>query len=444
MHLSVSKMTLAPSSMLPWFRDRRFWAVASIILLGRLAWAAYWGVLLEIDSLGYLELQATLSHPPLYAVFCALLLRIVDSLEAVILGQCLVYSLAAALFLQRHVVAAPRRYWLALALALEPLSGKLACTVMAETLFLSLLIVALALLPPMLAADRRRWQVTALAIGLLLGAAYLTRYAAPVFGLAIVGWLAMRGLPWRRVVVAALLILLGFQAAILPLRLYYQVNFGTLAFNGFSSLSVWNTAAYLYTAAKLEPQNDFERSLTSLPSAKFELYETWHTNQIFHDSCAYVRYTLGMPTAEKLAAARAAGQLGWRLLAGAPLRHMQDFVLPNIIRPFSKTDTLYANLLPPRIQHGLHYQPHQMHIYYPAIGWVYFALLLAGSIGYFQRRKTAPAIVGALLLSCWLYLAGIAVLTVIFLRFVYLLGPLILLILGLLGENASRAQSSSR
>ncbi|MBL0018494.1 MAG: hypothetical protein IPP17_19160 [Bacteroidetes bacterium] len=42
-----------------------------------------------------------------------------------------------------------------------------------------------------------------------------------------------------------------------------------------------------------------------------------------------------------------------------------------------------------------------------------------------------PAYAGLLLLSCWLYLAGIAGLAVIFLRFVYLLAPIVVLALGI-------------
>jgi hypothetical protein len=423
------------------FRNQRFWVLAGIVFAGRMAWFAYWGVLLEIDSLGYLELQANLSHPPLYSLLNAILLRLVGSLEVVVVGQSLLYGLAASFFLSRFAGMSRSVYALAVALALEPLSGKLACTVMAETLFLSLLLLALGGLPGLLSQARRHWGMAALAVGLLLGLAYLTRYAAPVFGMAWLLWLCWQRLPVKRILLSGVLLVIGFQAAILPLRLYYQVNFGTLEFNGFSGLSIWNTAAYLYPDAEIAPQNDFERYLETMPIAKFALDETWHTNQIFHADCAYARYVQYLGTADKLAAGRAAGRLGWRLLAGAPVRHLRDFVWPNVQRPFSKKDTIYADLLPPLIPYALHYQPYQLHVYSPVGWWIAFALLLGTTVAYVARRKTAPPIVGALLLSCWLYLAGIALLTVVFLRFVYLLGPLIVLAAGLLWTH--RPQSSS-
>lgn len=436
-------MKLLPTTLLHFLQDRRLWVLAAIIFAGRMLWFVYWGVLLEIDSLGYLELQANLSHPPLYSVFNAILLRLVDSLEIVVVGQALLYAWAASLFLRRHVADGKWATGLAIALALEPLSGKLCSTVMAETLFLSLLLLIFAALPSLLGTQRRHWITTALLIGGLLGLAYLTRYAAPVFGVAIGLWLMGQRLGLRKLLLTALLMLIGFQAAILPLRAYYRANFGTWQFNGFSGLSVWNTAAYLYPDTDLPADNDFERFLGTMPRDKFALYETWHTNQIFHDSCAYERYTRGMDTAGKLAAARAAGSLGWRLLSGAPTRHITNFVWPNVQRPFTKTDTLYADLLPPLIDHGLHYQPHQIHIYHPSWWWIAFSVLILATSLHAARRRHSPAIVGALLISCWLYLAGIAVLTVIFLRFVYLLGPLLVLALGLASIRSTHSTTNS-
>lgn len=431
------------SKIISVFLDRRFWLLAGIVFLGRMCWFGYWGVLLEIDSLGYLELQANLSHPPLYALFNALLFRVVDSLEFVVVGQAIVYSLSAALLVWRQVGDHKWSFALALALAVEPLSGKLACTVMAETLFLSLILLVFALLPDLLTTEKRFWIVAALLVGILLGLAHLTRYAAPVFGVVVVIWLTMRKLRLGRLLVTGLLIFMGFQVAVFPLRVYYQVNFGTWEFNGFSSLSIWNTAAYLYPGSEPKPKNDFDRYLATLPIAKFDIYETWHTNQIFHDSCAYERYTVGMGTADKLQAAREAGRMGWRLLEGAPLRHLSAFVWPNVRRPFSKTDMIFADLLPPLILHGLHYQPHKIHVYYPVCWWIAFAALVGATGWYALRRKRAPQMVEALLLACWLYLAGIAVMTVIFLRFVYLLGPLILLALGLQIWGKAKPQSET-
>lgn len=418
-------------------RDPRLWVLVGIVLLGRMAYFAYWGVLLEIDSVGYLELQTTLYHPPGYMVLNALLLGMVDSLEVVVVGQSLFYGYAAAIFLWRWVPSARLRLALAVALAAEPLSGKLGCTVMTETLFLALLLLAMAWLPWLTGPETRRWMVAAVAIGLLLGLAYVTRYAAPVFLVALLLWMLMQRRGWRRMLLSGILMVAAFQFAILPLRMYYQVNFGTLRFNAFSDLSLWNSTAYLYpgSEAATDARSAFEQQLRGRPSADFDLYETWHTNQMFHDSCAFQRHVRGMSTAATLAAAREAGRVGQRLLREAPLRHFFSFVVPNVRRPFTKTDTIYADLLPPLIDHGLAYQPFPIHIYHPSWWCICFGSLLIATIGYGLRRKKAPTVILALLLSCWLYLAGIALLAVIFLRFLYVLGPLVVLALGLLASR---------
>jgi hypothetical protein len=434
--------TLLAHILLP-LRNPRFWGLVGIILLGRMGYFAYWGVLLEIDSLGYLELQAAVYHPPGYMVFNAAALAVVDSLEAIVVAQSLLYGFAAAIFLWRWVPKGRLQLGLAIALAVEPLSGKLACTIMAETLFLALLLLALAWLALVQAPEARRWTIGAIMVGLLLGLAYVTRYAAPVFLVALLLWLLGRRLPWRQVAVAALLMGLGYQAAILPLRLYYEANFGTLRFNAFSSLSLWNSTAYLYPAsdARSDPRGGFEQRLVALPAATFAIDETWHTNQMFHDSSAFQRHVRGMGTAATLEAGREAGSLGLRLLRADPLRHLHTFVIPNFLRPFIKTDLIYADRLPPLIAHGLVYQPFPLHRYDPIGWWLCCGGLLVATIGYAVRRKQLPAIVPALLLSCWLYWAGIAVLTVIFLRFLFVMAPLVVVALGLVAgrENPPRS-----
>jgi hypothetical protein len=344
-------------------------------------------------------------------------------------AQCLLYSLTAGLFLWRVVKGARLQLGLALALAVEPCSGKLACTVMTETLFLSLLLLAFMALPQLQETTRKRWIFAAAWLGMMLGLAYMTRYAAPVFLVAVVGGMLLQRLPWKRIGLAAIVMVLTFQLELVPLRLYYYSNFGTLHLNAFSSLSLWNSAAHLYPGSKVQtqPETEFEQYLQGFPAAAFGISETWHTNQMFHDSLAFQRFvkerTLG--TAEILAVARSAGTTGWKLLLSAPGRHVQDFVLPNIARPFHVRDRIYSNLLrfftDVRVAFGKKF----VHDYKPELWWVTFGLLVAATIVQIGYRKRLPAITGFLIVSCWLYLAGIAGLTVIFLRFVYLIAPLI-------------------
>lgn len=414
---------------------RRLGLLVGVVMLGKMGWWLYWGTLLEIDSLGYLHLQATLYHPPLYTVFNWLVMQVGRAVDAVVVAQSLLYSLSVAVWLWRMVQDRRWQLGLAVALALEPCSGKLACTVMAETLFLSLLLLAFVALPALGAARTQRWVFAALWAGLLLGLAYMTRYAAPVFLVAVVGAMFLQRLPWQRILVAALVMLAAFQMELLPLRAYYQHRFDTWRFNAFSDLSLWNTAAYLYPGSPLasQPATDFERYLSALPAADFTLEHTWHTNHIFHDSLAFQRYVREqeMGTGEILAAARSAGHTGRKLLLAAPMRHIQEFVIPNAARPFHVRDRIHSDLLPAHIEARIFRHTRPVHDYVPWAWWGVFALLVGATVLQVVYRKRLPSVAGFLLLACWLYLAGIAGLAVIFLRFVYVLGPLVVLAVGM-------------
>ncbi len=424
-----------PISILELLRMRQTWLVVGLIFLGRMAYFLYWGTLLEIDSLGYLKLQTALYHPPLYSAFNGLAIQIGRSVDAIVVAQSLLYSLSASLLVRKWITTSRFQLLIAILLALEPCSGKLACTVMAETVFLSLLMLAWFALPTLKSENWKRFSLAAICIGFALGLAYQTRYAAPVFVVAVIIWMLTQRLPWRRLALGTGIILLAFQFALLPLRMYYQVRFGTLQTNAFSSLSLWNTSAYLYPDSRIAaaPKTAFERYLICFPAADYALYHTWHTNQMFHDSLAFQRFVKEnhLNTAEIQAAATSAGATARKLLWASPIRHLREFVWPNVQRPFSGEDMIHSNLLPAHIEAPLHFHHRHLHYYWSESWWAIFGLLLASTGLQLRYRRRMPAYAGLLLLSCWLYLAGIAGLAVIFLRFVYLLAPIVVLALGI-------------
>ncbi|HEX2900291.1 MAG TPA: hypothetical protein VHS96_11290 [Bacteroidia bacterium] len=426
-------------------RSRQPWLLAAVIFLGRMAYFAYWGTLLEIDSLGYLKFQAALYHPPLYSGFSWAALQIGGVVDAIIVAQCLLYSLSAGLLVGRWGKTGRMQLLIAILLALEPCSGKLACTVMAETVFLSLLMLAWLALPKLRAVNWRQACLASAWIGLLMGLAYQTRYAAPVFVVAVICWMLAIRLPWRRMLMGTAVILLAFQCALLPLRMYYQAHFGTLQTNAFSSLSLWNTSAYLHpgSAVAIAPDTGFERFLTCFPDADYEIYHTWHTNQMFHDSLAFQRFVNDqrLGTADILDAAGSSGATAWKLLLASPMRHLREFVWPNVKRPFSVQDHIHSNLLPMQMDEQILFHRHKLHFYWPAAWGAIFGLLLLSSGLQLRYRKRLPAHAGLLILSCWLYLAGIAGLAVIFLRFVYVLAPLVVLALGIQAEALLKRKS---
>jgi hypothetical protein len=228
---------------------------------------------------------------------------------------------------------------------------------------------------------------------------------------------------------------LAFQVTLLPLRLYYLNRFGTLQTNAFSSLSLWNTTAYLYPGSGLQeaPRSDFEDYLQAWPDSAFAIAETWHTNQMFHDSLPFQQLVKGKQfgTAEVMSAARSSGSTGWKLLMGAPFRHLGEFVWPNVQRPFWIKDRIYSDLVAPQVASPLHRHFREVHDYWAGYTWILVGLLLGATALQVGYRKRLPPVTSYLVLACWLYLAGIGGLAVIFLRFVYVLAPLIFLAIGL-------------
>lgn len=406
-----------------------------VIFVGRMLWWLYWGTLLEIDSVGYLHLQTTLYHPPLYNVFCWVAIQIGQVVDAVVFAQSLFFAGCAALFLKKTVPSATVRGWLALVLAIEPCSGQLASTVMAETLFLSLLLLGFAAFPMVRDPKANNWVLGAALMGGMLSLAYLTRYAAPVFLVAVIIGMAMQRLGWRKLLVAASVLILTFQLGLVPMRMYCHQKFGTWEFNGFSGLSQWNIAAHLYPGSEMEanPRTDFEKWLQQRPKSDFDLYHTWHTNHIFHDSLPFQRYVREhqLSTEAFLATVHSLSGPSWRLVAASPLRHFREFILPNAWRPFHIADKIYSDLLPKDIPSPLIRHFRMVRWYYPALWWGIFFLLAVATGIHLRHRKEMPGMVAVLLLSAWLYLLGISLLAVVFLRFVYIIAPLVVLILGM-------------
>ncbi|MFN8396740.1 MAG: hypothetical protein U0176_19095 [Bacteroidia bacterium] len=81
----------------------RWWVMVMVIFVGRILWWLYWGTLLEIDSVGYLHLQTTLYHPPLYNAFCWIAIQIGQVVDAVVIAQSVFFAISAAFFLRKVI-----------------------------------------------------------------------------------------------------------------------------------------------------------------------------------------------------------------------------------------------------------------------------------------------------------------------------------------------------
>lgn len=440
----TSPFLRAPRGVTAVWQDRTWWSLVVLILLGRLAWWAFWGLLLEADSAGYLDFQVALYHPPGYTVFANVVAGIFQWVDAVLVVQQLAYAVVAALFLRWHFPAGPILWAMAVLLAIEPCSGQLGAAVMTETLFLGCLFLAWLGLS-------RIWDATIihprhfLLVGACLGAAYLLRFAAPVFVVAILLHLLGRGWPWRRWLWTACLLLIGFQGLLLPVRLYYKAQFGTWTLNAFSGASLWNLSAYLYPGSDVQahPQGDFETRLQAYADSNFIMKTTRYTNHIFQSFRPYPEYVAALGGGAQATAQASAevGRTARRLLAEQPGRHLREFILPNVLRPLSQPDTIYADGLPDMIGRPMA-SLHRTRWQYSHFLWGFWMLVLLGATLWQVLDRRMPAMAGLLLWSVWLYYIAVVLLSVVFLRFLFVLAPVILLAHGLQVQAwwASRAR----
>lgn len=410
-------------------QSKGLWIIAGLMFMGKMGWFLYWGTLLEVDSVGYLQFQTALYHPPGYVVFCGLIVRIFGYVEAIVVVQTALLSFSVGLLLSQYI---KNKKWLWIAgivLAFEPCTGLLCADIMAEALFLALLVLAFCFVRPLLSDVGRRATWAAICIGLLLGLAYVTRYAAPVYMLAIIVMLILAKMPWQRLVLAGFWMILAFQMVLLPLRAYYSRQFGRVNFNAYTNLSVFNSAAYLFPESNLKtnPVTDFEVLLAASPDSVFEKKHTWYTNHFFNGEWPYQIYTAERSTGQVLDAAKSAGRTGIKLIAESPVRHLQAFVIPNIGRPFWHRHEIYADLLPPLINYPVAFQKTLRFDYEPIMTWFVFGLLLFSTGFQIKERKRMPWLPAVIILSSWMYLGAISLLAVFFLRFVYMLMPLILI-----------------
>lgn len=410
-------------------RSKVFWLVAGIVFLGKLLWFAYWGTLLEVDSIGYLQFQTALYHPPGYVIFCGLILSIFKYVESIVIAQSLLFSLAFSLLINQVFHTKSWRFLAGFLIAIEPCSGVICAEIMSEALFISFLILAFCSITPLINSKGPQANWMAGFVGLMLGLSYLTRYAAPVYFIAILVTFFVLKVPFRQAIKYGFWMLFVFQLTLLPLRIYYWGQFGTLRFNAYTQLSVWNSAAYLFPDSELKskPSNDFEQLLSVSEDSVFEKKHTWYTNHFFNGEWPFQRFTEGKSTKECLAAAEIAGRTGFKLILESPVRHVTEFVGPNFTRPFWHRHEIYSNLLGALISAPLAFQKTYYFEYQPIFGWAFCGLLLIGTVLSIRNRRSSEPVSLLLVLSSWLYFVAIGLLAVFFLRFIYLLLPIVLL-----------------
>ena len=434
---------------LPW---RKLWPLIAVIFAGKLLYWLILGTGLEPDSIGYIDLQIGVLHPPGYEALAGGLHWLTGSWwgegsryfdGTTIIVQCLIFTVAGTFFLYHFlpVEAGRGRLGVAILLALEPGSGWLCRGLMSDALCLSIFMIVLG------AAswhfknhgaikNLSKHLLWGVGIGLVVGIGYLVRFSAVILLPALIlCWLFHRT-GWQKKLVWIAGLLIGFQLFLLPFRIIYKARFDTVTLNAFTGFSLWNSAAYLYPEwdpAQPLVNPDFDSLVAEYGTSTFDLSVTWNTAHIYGEGTPAYDYwhSPQTPQINPFHFSRELNKGARKLITRQPGRHLVEFVIPNFTRPFLHNEITEGIMPTPGHPVTLlaDHQPEPVR-YYRFFWWVGFVLLLGLTVLWFlpfMRSDSGLKMgLGLILLVCWGYLVAISLAAVLFLRFVYFPGPLLI------------------
>ncbi len=405
-------------------------AILLVIFCSKLAWIIYNGVLYEDDSVGYLTLHAGLYHPPGYGIFTSALIAIAGNLYAVVVTQSLLFSACASIAITSILKTPGFRLAAAIALGADLASGILVSSILSESVFMSLglLISAIAFRLPNL--PNRKQLLLFLLAGILTGMAYMMRYAGLSFLIILPLFLVFSGYSWRKIILSVVFVVLGFQLALTPLRLYYKSEFDTWLVNAFGGMSLWNTAAHLYPGSSVEenPESEFEKFLTGVDKEQFHIQKSFETAHIYSVPAPFPAY-LESNKPDLAEITELSGELksiSIRLISENPFRHIRDFLLPNAAKPFLESEIPVRNSADMWFESEFQYH-NDKSIRWKSWYWILlFTLLVMGTF----LPLRSPNFAGRTMIAfTWFYLFAILLLSAVYLRFVFVLSPFIILLL---------------
>lgn len=369
----------------------------------------------EFDSPRYLWSVRSFMSPPLYPIFLKITTTIVPSLYFVIICQTIAFCIiifSAAFLLQQHKNLAFYLFW-----AIEPISAFYCSNLMTEWLFLSLVFFTLALISNTL-KRLNGWHICSWAMGIC--ACYLTRWIGiSLLILAILLLLIDRSKSLKYRILHCFLLFLFFNLALLPLRLDYKRVLGTYQLNAYSGINLWNSVSVLYPDAPMrkQPQTSFQVYLQSFQDSVFATQNALLTHHMWNDSFPALKYA-NLYQLDPLKLQDTLQKNSYQLIFQTnPLNFITRFVIPNFMKPFVIGNENYV----PEVTRPYifkYFGEHQTKpiYYYSFVTWI-AAIGLA--IGLFIRPNS--------LILQWvlLYWLMIGISSAFFLRYIYVVSPLI-------------------
>jgi hypothetical protein len=415
------------------FPGRRFLPPFLLMLAGKTAYLAAAGVSYEMDTATYLNYAVPYHHPPLYSLFLLGLESLYPSVLLVASVQVLLFSAAAALFVLRFGGPAWRGAVVAGLLALEPVTSFFCSNLMSEGLFVPLLLAWTVLADVYLerAREGRPLSGAAIALGGVTALLYATRLPATICLPFVLVMLLWRTRDLRRTVLQALLLVVIVQACLLPVKLAYLQRYGSFSVTLFTGTALWNSASVLYpdSSVRQQPRSEFERFLAARDTGEFTIHAALMTDAIHDPRYAYDQFvrTRRFDVDQALEFERSLARTALRIIVESPLDYLIRVVAPNFLQPLrADEEIVISDEMTRLMQRRFDYRQAE-DVRYRSWTWrIYLGLLFLVTAVHAARGR-GDRQVTLLVLFCWYYAVALPVLAIVFLRYLIVLAPLIVM-----------------
>jgi len=420
--------------------NKQFLLVFAIIAGLKFTYLFIFGYAVEEDSYGYLICILHFEYPPAYGYFLYFLRNIYPSLYLVSIVQIILFSLSASVFIKYFLKNQKAGIIFSLILGIDPITSFFCSVVLSECLFIVFLF------PWSISVysyykDQSNSTYKLLLIGALSGILYSIRFAGILF--CVVPFMLSILLIARKteLIKIGLLLFIGFQITILPIRLKYKMTFDTYQFNCFTGTVLWNNASaiYPYSDVRENPESRFEKFLATFDTTNFTQEKSIVAWQKWEADSPYRKYIdeYGYEFEDLPKLSEELKTTALKIIVDRPYLYFSKFVVPNFLKVFLQDKHQDINIYQDYYKDVYHFSAPKT-VQYNKLVWIsYFVLLIVTTMIQFFSR-TPNSYCKLIILLCWCYILILPFIAVIAFRHYTILAPFILLSIFLQITNSKR------
>lgn len=407
------------------------WFVYSflIVFLLKLGYLFINSYAVEIDSYGYFVCILHFEYPPVYPYFLYILRNIYPDLFFIAFVQVILFSLSSAILLRYLFNKKQFLLVAAIVMGLEPVTSFLCSNMMSECLFLTVLFPWLIVVHRYF-QDKTNSKSKIFLIGVLSGVLYSIRFAGLPFLLFFSLLLVIDQLKRKELFLSLLLLFIGFQATILPLRMKYKILFDSYQINAFTGAVLWNNASTIYLSSKLykNPETNFEKYLVTRDTTNFSPYNALKGRQLWEFNLPYRNYfsEKGYRFQDYPKASKEVMVTAIKIITDHPFLYFKNFVLPNFLQVFLEDEYQDMSAYNNYFQTTFNAFPAKTVVYHRYYWLFYFALLII-STAIYLLSKNRLLLCKIILNLSWLYVLALPFISILAIRLYFILVPFIVL-----------------